>query len=30
LAMHLRRATLNTSKTLETFDFTFNPASIAS
>lgn len=26
LAMRLRRATLNTSKTLETFDFTFNPA----
>ncbi len=25
LAMRLRRATLNTSKTLETFDFTFNP-----
>ena len=25
LAMRLRRASLNTSKTLETFDFTFNP-----
>jgi DNA replication protein DnaC len=25
LAMRLRRATLNSSKTLETFDFTFNP-----
>ncbi len=25
LALRLRRATLNTSKTLETFDFTFNP-----
>lgn len=25
LAMRVRRATLNTSKTLETFDFTFNP-----
>lgn len=25
LTMRLRRATLNTSKTLETFDFTFNP-----
>src|SRR5574342_121152 len=25
LAMRLRRATLNTSKSLETFDFTFNP-----
>jgi len=25
LAMRLRRATLNTSKTLETFDFAFNP-----
>lgn len=25
LVMRLRRATLNTSKTLETFDFTFNP-----
>ncbi len=25
LAMRLRRAALNTSKTLETFDFTFNP-----
>lgn len=26
LALRLRRATLNTSKTLETFDFTFNPS----